>query len=80
MARWLMYFFEDPQRISDYMAANCTTATVGGDSLKQRIQVGDFGFYLGNALSFLLLCTDAPLLRKMLCAAWIIQKPVEGKT
>ena len=29
-ARWLIYFFSDSQRISDYMAANCTTVTVGG--------------------------------------------------
>jgi hypothetical protein len=71
MARWLLYFMEDPQRISDYMAANCSTGTAGGASRTQRLQLGDFGFYLGHRLSFLLLCTDAPLLRKFLCQACI---------
>jgi hypothetical protein len=54
MIRWLIYFMEDPQRISEYMAANCSTATVGGDSRIEKLQTDDFGYFLGNAFNFLL--------------------------
>jgi hypothetical protein len=62
MARWVMYFLEDPQRISDYMAANCSTATVGGGSPIEKLRTDDFGWYLGKASRFLLNVADGALL------------------
>jgi hypothetical protein len=55
ISRWLLYFTEDPQRISDYMAANCSTATVGGDRLIDTLQTDEFGRFLGDAFNVLLL-------------------------
>jgi hypothetical protein len=52
LARWVVHFMEDPQRIIEYMAANCSTVTIGGDRPIDLFQIQDFGAYLGNAFSF----------------------------
>jgi hypothetical protein len=59
-SRWMLYFMEDPQRISEYVIANCSTATVGGDSPIEKLQSDDFGFYLGTAFHLLHECADLP--------------------
>jgi hypothetical protein len=51
IARWLMYF--TPQRIVDYMTANCSTSTVGGNTVSGWLQFEDFGPYLGIDAFFL---------------------------
>jgi hypothetical protein len=58
--RWLIYFLEEPQRVADYISANCSTATVGGNSPIEKLQTYDFGYYLGNAYNLLHECADVP--------------------
>jgi hypothetical protein len=65
-ARWISYFMADPQRIADYMAANCSTTTVGGQNLSGWLEWEDFNFYLGESPACLLVDkTCFPIGRKM---------------
>jgi hypothetical protein len=45
--RWFVYFFSNPQRIIDYMAANCSTSTVGGNTISGWHERDAFGRYMG---------------------------------
>jgi hypothetical protein len=44
--RWFVYFLSNPQRIIDYMAANCSTSTVGGNNITGWLERDAFGPYM----------------------------------
>jgi hypothetical protein len=50
IARWLIYF--TPERIVDYMTANCSTSKVGGNTVSGWLERDDFGPFLGKHSSF----------------------------
>ena len=47
-ARWLIWFMSEPQRIVDYMAANCTTEVLGGSNRQGWFEQLHFGFFTGD--------------------------------
>jgi hypothetical protein len=51
-ARWFIFFASNPQRIIDYIAANCSTSTVGGADIAGWSERDDFAVYLGNVSIF----------------------------
>ena len=48
--RWLIHFLSEPQRIVEYVAANCTTATLGGPNREGWREQQHFGFFTGTVV------------------------------
>jgi hypothetical protein len=46
----------DPQRVTEYMAANCSTVLAGGSDITGWTEWEDFGYLMGTSLLFCLAC------------------------
>ena len=46
--RWMVHFLSEPQRIVEYVAANCSTTTIGGPNRKGWLEQQHFGWFTGS--------------------------------